>query len=248
VHSLVQITHLIAGAYTVLWINSLGLNNVGQRTSSDWEVMPQLYGSIPRRWQHAFLIGDELVRSLSFANALPFSHLSMFGDAAFEVLAGRTLPAIEALYMDIRMRDGKSRNRVLIPVVDGSEHALEAARLVSKHVHVEDAEIHLLYVHTSEFGDGEVWREPNELARTDAEARMAGLPIFEEAERELHSPWTDGAPSHYLEAQSGGTDLQYASEIHADLIVMGSHGKSKVLPLMLGTVSRKVVMMPDVRS
>ena len=51
------------------------------------------------------------------------------------------------------------------------------------------------------------------------------------------------APHHQVIRQGdpGEQILEYANDIHAELIVMGSHGSSGVLRLMLGSASQRVV-------
>jgi len=220
-----------------LWVDSLGADGHQGGTPSDWEVVQQLYAAIPRRWQHAILAGCELVESLSKStDASQFSHLPLLGDAAVHLVADRPMPALEAFHIDAVHMKKNSRKRVLVPV-DGSDHAIAAARLLSRHVDAEHAEIHLLYVHTGESGS-EVSRDPNDAARLDAEARMAGIGFFAAIERELAHY---GLASHHQVVRVGTPAeeiLKYADEIRAELIIMGSHGRSKVLRLMLGSVSR----------
>jgi nucleotide-binding universal stress UspA family protein len=203
--------------------------------------MQQIFASIPRRWQHAVLAGNELVASLSrSADASPFAHLRLFGDAAIDIIAGRKLAAVEALHVGGLRRNERSRKRVLVPV-DGSAHAREAAGLLATHVDVEKADIHLLYVHASESGTAELRSDPNELARMNAEAKMASLPVFEQITPELGRYGL--APHHQVIRQGdlGEQILKYADDIDAELIIMGSHGRSNGLGLMLRSASQQVV-------
>jgi 3-phosphoglycerate kinase len=99
--SLARLVDFMSSAYGVLWVDSLGVYPQEDEPRSDWEVLQQLYGTIPRRWQRVVLAGCELVSSLSgSADSSPFSQLSLFGDAALHVIAGRRLPAIDALRVD----------------------------------------------------------------------------------------------------------------------------------------------------
>jgi nucleotide-binding universal stress UspA family protein len=240
VHSLAQLTNLMAGAYSILWVDSLGIGS-GHPSSSDWEVMQQIFASIPGRWQHAVLAGNDLVASLSkSADASSFAHLTLFGDAAVEIIAGRKLAAVEALHVGGLRRNERSRKRVLVSV-DGSAHAREAAGVVARYVDVENAEIHLLYVHASESRTAELRSDPNEFGRLNAEAKMASLPVFEQITAELGRYGL--APHHQVIRQGdpGEQILKYADDIDAELIVMGSHGRSDGLGLMLGSASQRVV-------
>jgi phosphoglycerate kinase len=238
-HSLSQLSNLIAGAYGILWVDSLGVNSERQPAMSDWEILQQLCAAAPRRWQRALIAGQELVESLSMSPGSTQSQLSVYGEAALDIISKRPMPALEALHGDAIRPASRPRKRVLMPV-DGSDHALEAARLLSRHVDVENAEIHLLYVHPSETAH-EVWRDSSEIACLKAEAQMAGGAIFSPIERELGRY---GLAVHHEVIRIGDPGdevLKYADEIHAGLIVMGSHGRSKVLRLMLGSVSQRVV-------
>jgi len=99
--SLARLVDFMSSAYGVLWVDSLGVYPQEHGPQSDWEVLQQLYATIPRRWQRVVLAGCELVSSLSgSADSSHFSQLSLFGDAALNVIAGQRLPAIEALRVD----------------------------------------------------------------------------------------------------------------------------------------------------
>jgi phosphoglycerate kinase len=240
-HTMAQLSNLMKGAYSILWIDSLGVHGREQRSASDWEVMQQLYSGIPRHWQSALLAGDELVYSLAKSDdPSHFEHLSLFGDAAIHLLAGWPLPAIDALHVDALVPKCGSRKPVLIPV-DSSDHALEGARWLCRHVDVENAEIHLLYVHATNSPARDLWRDPNDIARADADARMTGRPVFARIVRELARYGL--TPHHQVVRQGDPAEqiLKYAAQIHAELILMGSHGRSKVLRLMQGNVSETVL-------
>jgi len=47
--------------------------------------------------------------------------------------------------------------------------------------------------------------------------------------------------THFEQGHAGDTILSKASDIHADLIVMGSHGKSNIDRILIGSVSSFVV-------
>ena len=96
-------------------------------------------------------------------------------------------------------------------------------------------------MHASESGSAKLPSDPNELGRMNAEAKMASLLVFEQITAELGRYGL--APHHQVIRQGdpGEQILKYADDIHAELIVMGSHGRSKVLRLMLGSASQRVV-------
>jgi phosphoglycerate kinase len=229
VHSLARLTDLMNGAYSILWVGSLGICGEQNRAASDWEALQQLYAAIPRRWQGVLLAGSELLSSLSkTGDSCYFSHFSSFGDSALSVVAGQRLPAIEALHVDaVRARD-RVRKPVLIPISD-SDHPVEAVRLLCRHIDIENAEIHLLYVH-----------EKGSQTNDNGEARFLSQSIFAQFSRELarfgltahHQVVRQGDPADHI--------LEYAEQIHAELIVMGSH-KSSASRFVLRSESDKVL-------
>ena len=125
VRSLERLCHLISGAYSILWVGSLGVYAQEHRSTSDWEVLQQLCATVPRRWQRVLLAGSELVSSLSqLVDSIHFPQFSLFGDAALNVITGQRLPAIEALQLDALQTKDRLRKAVPIPV-DSPGHAID---------------------------------------------------------------------------------------------------------------------------
>ena len=242
VHSLAQIKHVLDGAHTILWIDGLGLDDTRPFNTSDYEVAQWMKGQIAPRWQRVLLAGDSLLASLSYSGVVKeFENVAMFGDAASHVIAGWALPAVEALRGKTAASNNSQPKRVLLPV-DGSEPSLSVARHLAEHLGRENAEISLLYVHSSEGSLGrDVWRDPSEVERVHAEAQMAAQPIFTAVDCELAR---HGLTSHHHVVREGDPAeqiLKYADEIQADLIAMGMHGRTGALRFMLGSVSQKVL-------
>ena len=110
--------------------------------------------------------------------------------------------------------------------VDGSEHSLEAARKLGQLLNVEGAQISLLHV-----------ADDAEQATRQIEAQQ----IFSATNAELAR---QGLTSHHqliVEGNPADEILRLADEMGADLIAMGSHGRTGVLRLLMGSVSRKVL-------
>ena len=101
-----------------------------------------------------------------------------------------------------------------------------AARKLGQLLNVEGAQISLLYV-----ADGA------EHATRQIEAQQ----IFSAANAALAG---QGLTSHYqliVEGNPADEILRLADKMGADLIAMGSHGRTGVLRLLMGSVSRKVL-------
>jgi phosphoglycerate kinase len=219
VHSLARLTDLMNAAYSILWVGSLGICTQENRAASDWEILQQLYAAIPRRWQRVLLAGCELLSSLSkTADSSYFSHLSLFGDAALSVIGGQQVPAVEALHVDADRAKARICKPVLIPI-SASDQTVEAVRLLSRHADIENAEIHLLYVHAQDSQTSD-----------NNETRFLSQPIFAQFSRELAR---FGLTAHHRVVREGDLAeqiLKYADQIQAELIVMGSYSVSgKVL-------------------
>lgn len=216
------------GAYSILWVGSIGASGHDGRSMSDWDILQQLYGAIPRRWQHTVLAGRELLESLSkCSDSSHFSHLSLFGDAALTVISGQSLPAVEALHVEAVDSKSHLRKRVLLPV-DESDHGIEAARLLCRHIDIENAEIHLLYVHPRHQQTSERRQDINNSSCMDAEAGLVSQPIFAKFVREL-ARYGLRADHHIVRYGDPAEEiLEYATQIHAGLIVMGSTASTEI--------------------
>jgi nucleotide-binding universal stress UspA family protein len=138
-----------------------------------------------------------------------FSHLSLFGDAALSVIEGQRLPAVEALHVAAVAKD-RVHKPVLLPVCDCSE-TTEAVRLLCEQIDVENAEIHLLYVHgdDSQTNDG-------------ATPRSSSRSPFAKVARQLARYGLSARHQVTRRGDLADQILDYANQIHAALIVLGS--------------------------
>jgi nucleotide-binding universal stress UspA family protein len=117
-----------------------------------------------------------------------------------------------------------SVRKLLLPV-DDSDHSLEAARRITEFIRTEGVDIHLLHVATQR----ESMDPTSDVERvfTTINAALA----------------CQGLISHrQVSAEGKAVDqiLRYAGEMGADLIVMGSRGRSTWGRILMGSVSHSV--------
>jgi len=122
--------------------------------------------------------------------------------------------------------------KILVPV-DGSDHALRA---VSQALARVDAEVHLLNVQAPL--DGNV-RSFVDNESVQAFHREEGLKALAPARALLTAA---GRPDHHhvVVGHPAKTICRFASEGHFDDIVMGTHGRTGLLQLVMGSVARDV--------
>ncbi|MGM0604654.1 MAG: universal stress protein [Halobacteriota archaeon] len=125
--------------------------------------------------------------------------------------------------------------RVLVPM-DGSsqsEAALEQALSL-----FPEADITVLHVvQITEFPDDKR-KSPADLALERADSVVdSAVEIAREHDREIDT--------EIIEGHAGKTILNYADEISADHIVMGSTGRSGLQRVLLGSVAERVVRRSD---
>jgi phosphoglycerate kinase len=237
-----KIKQLIDGAHTFFWNGPLGI----------WEIPPYAAGTRavagallePRR-QRSVVCGDSLVRAIRSFD-LPveqFRHLTTAGESSLRLLAGQALPAVAALNDEVDLvAPVDERPHKILLAVDGSEPSIEAARRIGRLVDADGAEINLLYV-----------QKPPEIAVEDAfmdaeTKRRRELERQLEAERIVaaaHAPLaSQGLISHHqlvVEGDPAEEILKLAKQIGAELIAMGSRGRTGLIGAVLGSVSRKVL-------
>lgn len=126
-------------------------------------------------------------------------------------------------------------DRILVPT-DGSE-AMEvvvdhARQLAEKH----DAQIHALYVaDTASLSDLPMessWEGVSSALREQGKQAIAAVEEMI-GDRAAESAIVNGSPSREI--------IEYVSENDCDVIVMGTHGRSGVNRLLLGSVAERVV-------
>lgn len=122
--------------------------------------------------------------------------------------------------------------KILVPV-DGSDHALRA---VSQALQRADAEVHLLNVQAPLDGNVRTFVD-NESVQ--AYHREEGLAALATARALLAAA---GRPDHHhiVVGHPADTICRFASEGRFDDIVMGTHGRTGLLQLVMGSVARDV--------
>ena len=128
--------------------------------------------------------------------------------------------------------------RILI-AVDGSEHASLAVRYVARLVKdlKQTPQLHVLYVDEPLLRSVALDLGTEGVARYHAES--AKLP-FRQAHRVLgraNLPFEE----HLLVGDPAEAILKFAKSAKCDLVIMGSHGRSALQSLLLGSVTSKVL-------
>lgn len=123
-------------------------------------------------------------------------------------------------------------SKILVPV-DGSHHALRA---VAQALERADAEVHLISVQVPL--DGNV-RSFVDNGSVQSFHREEGLKALAQA-RELLA--AAGRPDHHhvVVGHPAETICRFATEGHYDEIVMGTHGRTGLMQLVMGSVARDV--------
>lgn len=240
-----RLKQLIGNAHTIFWNGPLGISEIAPFAEGTREVARTLIEQASPRAQRIIVSGDSLSRAIRSSD-LPFErlrHLTTAGRSALQLLAGNPLPAVAALDYEVDLvAPAPRRARRILLAVDGSEHSLAVASRIGSLVDAEGAEINLLYVQKpkSIVAEG-LWVDPQIEREREIERQFEAERIFAAVNAALAR---QGLISHMqIEVEGDPADeiLRFADEISADLIAMGSHGKSGVLSLIMGSVSRKVI-------
>lgn len=128
--------------------------------------------------------------------------------------------------------------KILIPV-DGSEYGAQAVAHVAK-LREKDAqiEVHLLNVQIPiESGHARMFVEHDELQDYYRDEGLAALGSARAALDKAGVPYS----FHIAVGHVAETILRYAEEKHFDKIVMGTHGRSRLLQLLLGSIASEVL-------
>lgn len=144
----------------------------------------------------------------------------------------------------------KTQFRRILAATDGSEGATNALRSAIELAAVMPAELVVLNVIEPEELSVIQSPGPQEFARAEhlrgdhAEAKeIISESILDEA-KEIVTEYKGLAASFvFLVGDPAPEILRYADEVAADLIVMGSRGRGRVVGLLLGSVSQKVTNM-----
>lgn len=133
--------------------------------------------------------------------------------------------------------------KILIPV-DGSGSSTRAAQYVSDHADkVTILEVHL--VNVQPLGDDWMIRR---LLKVDELAAMEqgwGTAALEPA-RLLLTAVGVSVESHVVQGEIAPSIVRLANELGCDLIVMGSHGRTGLTGLLLGSVASKVMHLSPI--
>jgi phosphoglycerate kinase len=240
-----RIKQLIDGARTIFWNGPLGIWEIKPFAAGTREVARALVEQLSPRFQHSVVCGNSLARAIRSSD-LPFErmrHLTSGGESALQLLAGKPLPAVAALDSQVDWVAAiETRPRRILLAVDGSDSSLEAAKKLGALFDAEGAEIILLYVQkppetTAEY----VWLDGETKRRREIERRLEGERILATADVPLAR---QGLISHrrvVVEGDPANEILKSANEWGAELIAMGSHRRTGIAGLFLGSVSRKVL-------
>ena len=241
--TLKRIKQLIDGAHSLFWNGPLGIWEIAPFAAGTREVARALLDG--QRVRRSVVCGDSLARAIRSFD-LPFEqmrHLTTGGDSVLQLVAGKPLPAVAALdnEVDLIAPVEKHPNKILL-AVDGSAPSLEAAKKIGGLVDVEGAQISLLYVQKPAEGGSE--KNPIDAKtnrRRELERRLDAERVVAAASGPLAR---QGLVSHrqiVVEGDPASEILKFADEMGVELIAMGSHGRTGVLGLFLGSVSRKVL-------
>ena len=132
-------------------------------------------------------------------------------------------------------------SRILLPT-DFSKYAGEATKYACAFAEKFDAELHLLHVRethlssTPEFAAGLAL--PTPVKENPAACERALLDV-------LDSAWAQARRSKITRSVADGTPfveiVRYAREHSMDLIVLGTHGRSGLAHVLMGSVAERVV-------
>jgi phosphoglycerate kinase len=257
-----RIKGLFEGARTILWNGPLGVWEIEPFGAATRAVAQLIMDRVSPRHQRSILCGDSLARAIRSFD-LPaelIRDLTTGGEPALRLLAGNPLPAVSALdnELDLVAPIETRPRRILLPV-DGSELSLEAARKIGRLIDAEGAEISLLHVQKPEaFAVGVARIDPVAKQRRETRRRREAERIFDITSAPLAQQGLTLGRQLVVKGDPADEILRFADEMGADLIVMGSHGRTGVLRVLMGGVSRKVldrakcpvliVRMPDRRT
>jgi nucleotide-binding universal stress UspA family protein len=197
------------------------------------------------RAQRSILCGESLARAIHSCN-LPVErirHLTPGGESALQLLVGNPLPAVAALDNDVDLvAPLEPRPRRIVLPVDGSAHALEVARRLGQLVDAEGAVIVLLHVQRPDGLTTEPsWGDSDTKWRRDLERRLEAERIFAAINAALARQGLTSHRQYMTEGNPAEEILKYAGELGADVIAMGSHGRTGLRRLLMGSVSREVL-------
>ncbi|WP_254765802.1 universal stress protein [Salinilacihabitans rarus] len=132
---------------------------------------------------------------------------------------------------------------VLVPT-DGSEHAETAADTALDLAHEHDAVVHVVSV--AETGPLSNLRLPGDAASAEEAIRGRAEEFVSRIADRSEAADLD-VTTAVLSGPAGTAILDYADEVDADLIVMGTRGRGGIHRMAVGSVTDHVIRFGDVR-
>ncbi|EJG06970.1 MAG: universal stress protein [Methanofollis liminatans] len=126
----------------------------------------------------------------------------------------------------------------IVVAIDGSDISLKALEVALSEARIWNAELHVIYVvETSMFSSipmDNTWEIIYSLLESE------GKEVFQKSKERAAQ---DGVSliTHLKDGHAGNEIVSLTEELHADLIVIGSRGKTNIDRLLLGSVSEHVV-------
>jgi nucleotide-binding universal stress UspA family protein len=126
----------------------------------------------------------------------------------------------------------------IVVAIDGSDISLKALEVALSEARIWNAELHVIYVvETSMFSSipmDNTWEIIYSLLESE------GKEVFQKSKDRAAQ---DGVSliTHLKDGHAGNEIVSLSEELHADLIVIGSRGKTNIDRLLLGSVSEHVV-------
>lgn len=131
-------------------------------------------------------------------------------------------------------------DRILVPT-DGSAGGERAIRHGISLAEAHDADVHAIYVvNTASYGGLPMetsWEGVRDVLTDEGEEALDRIKELA-GDRLANAAVIDGSPAKRI--------VSYAAETDCDLIVMGTHGRSGVDRLLLGSVAERVVRVSEV--
>ena len=129
-------------------------------------------------------------------------------------------------------------NRILVPTdfSEPSDAALDYARTLADKFGASIHVLHIIELHTSGAFSGESYIGPSlyEMQLKEAQSKLAVRVL--PADRARY-----GATSEVMTGIAADTIVEFAEDQHIDLIVMGTHGRTGLAHLLMGSVAEHVV-------